>query len=69
MRWLRGDRGPDIFHLIRRQPRGQSEFSSLMFLSPRRPRSRGAVDWTICLLLLLRALHWGLLLFAFARPF
>ncbi len=60
---------PILFHLIRRQPKGQVEFSSLMFLRPTPPRltRRSRLDnW---LLLLLRALALTLLAAAFARPF
>lgn len=60
---------PIVFHLIRRTPRGEVPFSSLMFLSPSPPRltRRSRLDhW---LLLLLRAAALGLLAFAFARPF
>ena len=60
---------PILFHLIRRQPKGQVEFSSLMFLRPTPPRltRRSRLDnW---LLLLLRALALMLLAAAFARPF
>ena len=60
---------PIIFHLIRRSPRGEVPFSSLMFLSPTPPRltRRSRLDnW---LLLLLRAAALSLLAFAFARPF
>ena len=60
---------PILFHLIRRQPKGQVEFSSLMFLSPTPPRltRRSRLDnW---FLLLLRALAVMLLAAAFARPF
>ena len=59
--------GPIIFHLIRRQPQGQQQFSSLMFLQPSPPTltRRSRVDqW---LLLLLRALAIALIAFAFAR--
>lgn len=60
---------PVIFHLIRRQPRGQVEFSSLMFLQPSPPRltRRSRLDnlW----LLLIRATVLGLIALAFARPF
>ncbi len=61
--------GPIIFHLIRRQPQGQQQFSSLMFLQPSPPTltRRSRVDqW---LLLLLRALAIALIAFAFARPY
>ncbi len=60
---------PIIFHLIRRSPKGEVPFSSLMFLSPTPPRltRRSRLDnW---LLLLLRAAALSLLAFAFARPF
>ena len=60
---------PLIFHLIRRSPRGQVVFSSLMFLSRSPPRltRRSRLDqW---LLFLLRALAILLLAIAFARPF
>lgn len=60
---------PVVFHLIRRQPRGQVEFSSLMFLQPSPPRltRRSRLDnlW----LLLIRATVLGLIALAFARPF
>lgn len=60
---------PIIFHLIRRRPKGQVEFSSLMFLRPTPPRltRRSRLDnWP---LLLIRALALLLLAAAFARPF
>ena len=60
---------PIVFHLIRRTPRGDVPFSSLMFLSPTPPRltRRSRLDdW---LLLLLRATALVLLAAAFARPF
>ncbi len=60
---------PILFHMIRRQPRGQVQFSSLMFLQPTPPRltRRSRLDnW---LLLLMRALALILLALAFARPF
>lgn len=60
---------PILFHLIRRQPKGQVLFSSLMFLKPTPPRltRRSRLDnW---FLLLLRALALLLLAIAFARPF
>lgn len=60
---------PVIFHLIRRTPQGQTEFSSLMFLKPSPPtltrRSRLDNLW----LLLMRALAICLLAIAFMRPF
>ncbi|MEO8269458.1 MAG: BatA domain-containing protein, partial [Aureliella sp.] len=61
--------GPILFHLIRRQPRGEVTFSSLMFLSPSPPRltRRSRLDnlW----LLLLRVLALLLISVAFMRPF
>ncbi|WP_417732443.1 BatA domain-containing protein [Rosistilla oblonga] len=60
---------PILFHLIRRRPKAQAEFSSLMFLtqSPPRLTRRSRLDqWP---LLLLRALAILLLALAFARPF
>ncbi len=57
---------PILFHLIRRQPKGQVEFSSLMFLRPTPPRltRRSRLDnWP---LLLIRALALTLLALAFA---
>jgi len=60
---------PIVFHLIRRTPRGEVSFSSLMFLEPSPPRlsKRSRLDQV--LLLLLRAAALALLAFAFARPF
>jgi hypothetical protein len=60
---------PIVFHLIRRQAKGEQVFSSLMFLeaSPPTMMRRSRIDnW---LLLLLRALAILLLTAAFARPF
>lgn len=61
--------GPILFHLIRRQPRGQLQFSSLMFLSqsPARLTRRSRLDnlW----LLALRVLALLLIVAAFMRPF
>ena len=60
---------PILFHMIRRKPRGQIEFSSLMFLRPTPPRltRRSRLDnW---LLLMLRVLALTLLALAFSRPF
>ncbi len=60
---------PILFHLIRRTPKGQTEFSSLMFLKPSPPtltrRSR-LENW---LLLLMRSLAIALVAIAFMRPF
>jgi Aerotolerance regulator N-terminal/von Willebrand factor type A domain len=60
---------PVVFHLIRRMPKGEFPFSSLMFLSPSPPRLTRRSRLEHWLLLLLRALAIGLLAFAFARPF
>jgi len=60
---------PVVFHLIRRSPRGQRQFSSLMFLSPSPPRLTRRSRLDHLLLLFLRALALGLLAFAFTRPF
>lgn len=60
---------PILFHLIRRTPKSQRQFSSLLFLDPTPPRltRRSRLDhWP---LLLLRALALLLLCAAFARPF
>jgi hypothetical protein len=60
---------PIIFHLIRRRPKGEVPFSSLMFLtpSPPPPASKRRLDQV--LLLLLRATALILLGLAFMRPF
>jgi hypothetical protein len=60
---------PLILHLVRRTPRGQQTFSSLMFLTPSPPRltRRSRLDQILLLLLRLGAL--ALLALAFARPF
>jgi hypothetical protein len=60
---------PIVFHLIRRSPRGEVLFSSLMFLSPTPPRLTRRSRLDQLLLLLLRAAALCLLAFAFARPF
>jgi hypothetical protein len=60
---------PFIFHLIRRSPRGEVPFSSLMFLSPTPPRLTRRSRLDQLLLLLLRVAALCLLAFAFARPF
>ncbi len=60
---------PVLLHLIRRRPRGEVRFSSIMFLTPTPPRltRRSRIDdW---LLLLLRSAAVLLLAIAFARPF
>jgi hypothetical protein len=60
---------PIVFHLIRRTPRGEVPFSSLMFLAPTPPRltRRSRLDQVV--LLLLRAAALCLLALAFTRPF
>lgn len=60
---------PILFHLIRRRPKGEVPFSSVMFLtpSPPPPSSRRKLDQL--LLLLLRAAVLILLGLAFMRPF
>jgi hypothetical protein len=60
---------PLLLHLIRRTPRGQQTFSSLMFLSPSPPRITRRSRIEHWLLLALRALAIGLLALAFSRPF
>jgi hypothetical protein len=50
---------PLVFHLIRRTPRGQTPFSSLMFLTPSPPRITRRSRLDPLLLLLLRALAHG----------
>lgn len=60
---------PVIFHLIRRMPRGEVPFSSLMFLSPSPPRLTRRSRLDNILLLVLRGAALSLLAFAFARPF
>jgi hypothetical protein len=58
-----------LFHLIRRTPRGEAPFSSLMFLSPSPPRITRRSRIEHWLLLALRGLALVLLALAFARPF
>ncbi len=60
---------PIVFHLIRRSPRGEVPFSSLMFLAPTPPRLTRRSRLDHILLLLLRAAALVLLAIAFARPF
>jgi len=60
---------PILVHLIRRRPKAQAEFSSLMFLreSPPQLTKRSRLDdWP---LLAMRALALLLLALAFSRPF
>ena len=61
--------GPVIFHLIRRQTRERTAFSSLMFLLPTPPRLAKRSRLEHILLLLLRCLALALLALGFARPF
>jgi hypothetical protein len=60
---------PIVFHLIRRSPRGEVPFSSLMFLAPTPPRLTRRSRLDHLFLLLLRATALCLLALAFARPF
>ncbi len=60
---------PIIFHLIRRAPRGEVPFSSLIFLAPSPPRLTRRSRLDNILLLILRASALCLLAFGFARPF
>ena len=60
---------PFLFHLIRRTPKGQTEFSSLMFLQPSPPRLTRRSRLENLLLLLIRCAAIGLIAFAFMRPF
>jgi len=60
---------PILFHLIRRSPRGDVPFSSLMFLAPTPPRLTRRSRLDQFLLLALRATALCLLVAAFARPF
>jgi Aerotolerance regulator N-terminal/von Willebrand factor type A domain len=60
---------PIVLHLIRRTPKGEVPFSSLMFLAATPPRLTRRSRLDNLLLLLLRALALGLLALAFARPF
>ena len=60
---------PILFHLIKRQPRGQRAFSSLMFLRPTPPTVTRRSRLDHLPLLLLRALALLLLAAAFARPY
>jgi hypothetical protein len=60
---------PILFHLIRRTPKGQMSFSTLMFLQPSPPQITRRSRLDNLLLLLLRATALALLALAFARPF
>jgi hypothetical protein len=60
---------PILFHLIRRTPKGETEFSSLMFLKPSPPTLTRRSRLENLFLLFLRALALALIAFAFMRPF
>lgn len=60
---------PFLFHLIRRTPKGQTEFSSLMFLKPTPPTLTRRSRLENILLLLMRAFAILLIVAAFMRPF
>jgi hypothetical protein len=60
---------PIVFHLIRRSPKGDVPFSSLMFLAPSPPRLTRRSKLDNVLLLVLRATALVLLALAFTRPF
>ena len=60
---------PFLFHLIRRTPKGQTEFSSLMFLQPSPPTLTRRSRLENLLLLLMRCAAIALIAFAFMRPF
>lgn len=60
---------PFVFHLIRQTPKGQQQFSSLMFLQPTPPRLTRRSRLDDILLLILRGLVIVLLAVAFTRPF
>lgn len=60
---------PIIFHLIRRRPKGEIPFSSVMFLTPSPPPPANRRRLDQLLLLLLRAAVLVLLGLAFMRPF
>ena len=60
---------PFLFHLIRRTPKGQTEFSSLMFLQPSPPTLTRRSRLENLFLLLMRCAAIGLIAFAFMRPF
>ncbi|MEM0925229.1 MAG: BatA domain-containing protein [Planctomycetota bacterium] len=64
-----GIAAPIVLHLIRRQPKGEVEFSSLMFLDPTPPRLTRRSRLENLPLLILRCLVIAALALAFARPF
>ena len=61
--------GPLLFHLIRRTPKGEVPFSSLMFLRPTPPRLTRRSRLDNLLLLALRMAAVALIAAAFMRPF
>lgn len=61
--------GPLLLHLLRRTPRGQRPFSSLMFLETSPPQRTRRKQLTHRTLLLLRLMTLALLVLAFTRPF
>jgi hypothetical protein len=61
--------GPIIYHLVRRNTREKTRFSSLMFLLPSPPRLSKRHRLEHILLLILRCAALALLAFGFARPF
>ncbi|TWU51175.1 BatA domain-containing protein [Rubripirellula reticaptiva] len=60
---------PILFHLIRRRPKSEVQFSSLMFLDPTPPRLTRRSRLDHLPLLIIRALALIMLAAAFARPF
>ncbi|TWU48815.1 hypothetical protein Poly51_47190 [Rubripirellula tenax] len=60
---------PILFHLIRRRPKSEVQFSSLMFLDPTPPRLTRRSRLDHLPLLIIRSLALILLAAAFARPF
>ena len=61
--------GPLLFHLIRRTPKGEVQFSSLMFLRPTPPTLTRRSRLDNLLLLALRMAAVALIAAAFMRPF
>src|SRR5688500_1642077 len=61
--------GPILYHLVRRNTRETTRFSSLMFLLPSPPRLSKRHRLEHILLLLLRCAALALLALGFARPF
>lgn len=61
--------GPIIYHLVRRNTREKTRFSSLMFLLPSPPRLSKRHRLEHLLLLILRCAALAFLAFGFARPF